>query len=122
MLFGRLPVAGKVKTRLAAGSSAAAACSFYRSCCEHLLRETAAVSGEVRRVFFCSEEAQRTPVVQWVSAVDPVRGQSSYTRRSAGCLEVASRWRLGWLRSRSEAPNGVMHHIYTWGVDTLLTL
>jgi hypothetical protein len=94
VLFGRLPVEGRVKTRLAAGSNAAAACSFYRSCCEHLLRETGRVNG-ARRVFFCSEQAQRTPVVQWVCAIDPVRGQSTLRAAVRGCLDAAPGGGLG---------------------------
>jgi glycosyltransferase A (GT-A) superfamily protein (DUF2064 family) len=72
VLFGRLPVEGQVKTRLAAGSSNAAACSFYRACCEHLLRTTSGTKA-ARRVFFCSDAAQRDSVVDWVCAVVPVR-------------------------------------------------
>lgn len=38
IIFCRLPVEGKVKTRLAASIGHAGACSFYRACCEHVLR------------------------------------------------------------------------------------
>ena len=36
--FARLPVAGKVKTRLAAGSSDQVACEFYGACLLHCLQ------------------------------------------------------------------------------------
>jgi hypothetical protein len=121
VLFGRLPVEGRVKTRLAAGSSAAAACSFYRSCCEHLLRETGRVSG-ARRVFFCSEEAQRTPVMQWVCAIDPVRGQSKlHAQQCEAVLRLVQT--EPWAPIASEAPNGVMHRscVRLLSTCTLLT-
>jgi glycosyltransferase A (GT-A) superfamily protein (DUF2064 family) len=39
LVFLRLPVEGKVKTRLAAGVGDAAACSIYRACAEHSVAE-----------------------------------------------------------------------------------
>jgi hypothetical protein len=39
LIFLRLPVEGKVKTRLAAGAGDAAACSIYKACAEHIVCE-----------------------------------------------------------------------------------
>ncbi|CAI5529666.1 unnamed protein product [Closterium sp. Naga37s-1] len=37
MIFVKRPAPGRVKTRLAAGVGADAACDFYRACCEHVV-------------------------------------------------------------------------------------
>ncbi|CAI5533659.1 unnamed protein product [Closterium sp. Naga37s-1] len=37
MIFVKRPAPGRVKTRLAAGVGAEAACDFYRACCEHVV-------------------------------------------------------------------------------------
>ena len=42
IIFARLPVPGKVKTRLAAGVGADRACSFYAACAEHIFRQAIA--------------------------------------------------------------------------------
>ena len=39
-VFARLPVAGKVKTRLAAGVGFEKAATFYKVCAEHILIES----------------------------------------------------------------------------------
>ena len=39
-IFARLPVAGKVKTRLAAGVGFEKAASIYKACAEHILSES----------------------------------------------------------------------------------
>lgn len=47
-MFARLPVAGRVKSRLSAGVGPAAACTFYAACAAHALRTVdshAATSG-----------------------------------------------------------------------------
>lgn len=41
VIFARLPVPGKVKTRLAAAVGNAAACTFYKAAAEHALQEAA---------------------------------------------------------------------------------
>ncbi|CAI5484102.1 unnamed protein product [Closterium sp. Yama58-4] len=45
MIFVKRPAPGRVKTRLAAGVGADAACAFYRACCEHVV--TRVVGGDV---------------------------------------------------------------------------
>ena len=40
-VFARLPAAGKVKTRLAAGVGIEQAAYFYKACAEHIFSETA---------------------------------------------------------------------------------
>ncbi|CAI5990380.1 unnamed protein product [Closterium sp. NIES-65] len=41
MIFVKRPAPGRVKTRLAAGVGADAACDFYRACCEHVVTNIA---------------------------------------------------------------------------------
>ena len=41
VVFARLPVPGKVKTRLAAGVGPDAAAAFYRACAERVIAEAA---------------------------------------------------------------------------------
>ncbi|HEX8454904.1 MAG TPA: TIGR04282 family arsenosugar biosynthesis glycosyltransferase [Longimicrobium sp.] len=48
LVFVRAPVAGRVKTRLAAALSAEGALLIYRRLAEHALREARALGGEVR--------------------------------------------------------------------------
>ena len=38
-IFARLPVLGKVKTRLASGVGPEKALKFYKACAEHIFRE-----------------------------------------------------------------------------------
>jgi glycosyltransferase A (GT-A) superfamily protein (DUF2064 family) len=71
VLFGRLPVPGQVKTRLAAGVGPDKACAFYKRCCEHVLAQTAECEG-VRRTFFFSNEGERTPVAEWMASISQV--------------------------------------------------
>lgn len=40
-VFARLPVPGRVKTRLAAGVGPESACDFYRACLDHTLHQAA---------------------------------------------------------------------------------
>ncbi|KAA6420145.1 MAG: hypothetical protein FRX49_09808 [Trebouxia sp. A1-2] len=42
-IFARLPVAGKVKTRLAAGVGFENAATFYKACAEHIFAETSRI-------------------------------------------------------------------------------
>mmetsp|Transcript_7911 Transcript_7911/g.13691 ORF Transcript_7911/g.13691 Transcript_7911/m.13691 type:complete len:223 (-) Transcript_7911:307-975(-) len=69
VVFARLPVPGKVKTRLAAGVGPERACDFYRACSEHIVRETGRCEG-VRRVLFFSDERERAAVKQWMQDLD----------------------------------------------------
>jgi hypothetical protein len=56
LVFVRAPVAGQVKTRLAAALGAEGALRVYRRLAEHTLREARALGGEVR-VHFTPEDA-----------------------------------------------------------------
>jgi len=69
VVFGRLPVPGRVKTRLAAGIGVEAACTFYRACCEHVLLQTAGLEG-TQRMFCYSDQAERDPVTTWIGELD----------------------------------------------------
>ena len=51
IVFARLPVPGKVKTRLAAGVGTEAACEFYKACAEHIIQEAGRYE-EGLRLFF----------------------------------------------------------------------
>ncbi|HEY0150789.1 MAG TPA: TIGR04282 family arsenosugar biosynthesis glycosyltransferase [Longimicrobium sp.] len=57
LVFVRAPVAGQVKTRLAAALGAEGALRVYRRLAEHTLREARALGGEVR-VHFTPEDAE----------------------------------------------------------------
>ena len=41
VVFARLPVPGRVKTRLAAGVGADAACTWYQACAHHAIEQAA---------------------------------------------------------------------------------
>jgi hypothetical protein len=41
VVFARYPELGKVKTRLAAGTSKEGALAFYKACAEHVFRQAA---------------------------------------------------------------------------------
>ncbi|GBF95686.1 hypothetical protein Rsub_08668 [Raphidocelis subcapitata] len=67
VLFARLPVPGKAKTRLAAGVGAEPAADFYRQCAEHAFRQALScpdVSPEVH----CSSAAEAAAVAAWLRA------------------------------------------------------
>ncbi len=73
VVFGRLPVAGRVKTRLAAGVGAAAAADFYAACLAHSLREAAraAASMQDARCALHYADAGDGPAVQrWLAQRD----------------------------------------------------
>lgn len=69
VIFGRLPVPGKVKTRLAVGIGPERACAFYSTCCEHILHQSSQCEG-AQRVFFFSNETEREPVTEWIAGID----------------------------------------------------
>eukprot|EP00803_Ostreobium_quekettii_P010204 evm.model.scf_854.1 EVM.evm.TU.scf_854.1 scf_854:4314-7481(-) len=68
LIFVRLPVPGKVKTRLAGGVGAQDACTFYKCCAEHALKQAASCRGVDVRVY-CSEASEQEDVKRWVSGL-----------------------------------------------------
>mmetsp|Transcript_5625 Transcript_5625/g.16954 ORF Transcript_5625/g.16954 Transcript_5625/m.16954 type:complete len:379 (-) Transcript_5625:886-2022(-) len=64
ILFGRLPVAGKVKTRLAKDVGDKRACECYREMCENVVRQ--AVKSTASVVFMCSEREEVPLVREWL--------------------------------------------------------
>ena len=72
-MFARLPVPGRVKSRLAAGVGAAAACSFYAACAAHTLRTVdacaAASLGRVSWSLHYSDPADAGGVASWAQSL-----------------------------------------------------
>ena len=67
VLFARLPVPGKVKTRLAAGVGAEAAASFYRRVAERAFAATAACASTRSRTLFFSDASEARGIERWVA-------------------------------------------------------
>lgn len=67
MIFARLPVPGKVKTRLAASVGNVAACTFYRAAAENALREAVKCVRDVVAVVLGSWRwgGGRRPLNEW---------------------------------------------------------
>mmetsp|Transcript_19834 Transcript_19834/g.23799 ORF Transcript_19834/g.23799 Transcript_19834/m.23799 type:complete len:244 (+) Transcript_19834:172-903(+) len=75
ILFGRLPVPGKCKTRLAAGIGPEAACKFYKACAEHIMRESMVCCQTlsptaVRVKLYFANAADQEAVQDWVTGLD----------------------------------------------------
>lgn len=66
-IFARLPVAGKVKTRLAAGVGFEKAATFYKACAEHIFVETSRCTTAQAKVH-CSMASDLPGVRDWVAA------------------------------------------------------
>jgi len=58
IVFARLPVPGKVKTRLAKGIGAERAATFYKQCAEHVLRQASHSKATTQYVFFSVAEEE----------------------------------------------------------------
>ncbi|KAK3242929.1 hypothetical protein CYMTET_47400 [Cymbomonas tetramitiformis] len=65
IIFARLPVPGKVKTRLAAGVGPELACTFYKCCSEYIMSETTRLKN-VKKYLFYSSEQEFDGVKQWL--------------------------------------------------------
>eukprot|EP00898_Chlorokybus_atmophyticus_P009026 jgi/Chlat1/9124/Chrsp97S08426 len=63
VVFARLPVAGRVKTRLAAGIGGEAAKEVYRACAEKTVKEA------LSTVVCCSEAKEVSAVAEWLKKV-----------------------------------------------------
>ncbi len=80
ILFVRLPVPGRVKTRLAAGVGAGAACDFYRACASAAMRTCASLAGpRLSLVVQHSSGDASDGVRAWV---DDVLGEREVSARS----------------------------------------
>ena len=64
ILFGRLPVPGKVKTRLAKSFGDKSACEVYKDMCENIVTE--AVKSTASVIFMCSERSEVPEVKKWL--------------------------------------------------------
>ncbi|GAQ90571.1 hypothetical protein KFL_006570060 [Klebsormidium nitens] len=69
VIFARLPVPGKVKTRLAAGIGPEAAASFYKAMAEQIVVESAKCNTNIVRYLFHSEPNDREGVQEWMAAL-----------------------------------------------------
>ncbi|GMH40829.1 hypothetical protein BSKO_08733 [Bryopsis sp. KO-2023] len=65
VVFARLPVPGKVKTRLAASVGNESACAFYKECAEHVIRSASSTPATKLHLFY-SDEEEHDSVVQWL--------------------------------------------------------
>jgi rSAM/selenodomain-associated transferase 2/rSAM/selenodomain-associated transferase 1 len=65
IVFARLPLPGKVKTRLARDVGDEPAAEFYKICAEHVFRESDKVSGRVERYLFYSDPEDSREMQQW---------------------------------------------------------
>lgn len=65
VVFARLPVPGRTKTRLAASVGPDAAAAFYRACAEHVIQRCLEYVAEVlhctRELLFCMRSIGRRP-------------------------------------------------------------
>lgn len=66
IVFARLPVEGKVKTRLAKDVGTDFAASFYKLCAEHTFNEILNLEGRgITPILFCSDENEIDEVKDW---------------------------------------------------------
>ncbi len=65
IVFARLPLPGKVKTRLARDVGDEPAAEFYRLCAEHVFRESDKLSGRVQRYLFYSDPEDSKEMQHW---------------------------------------------------------
>ncbi|KAG2454548.1 hypothetical protein HYH02_000393 [Chlamydomonas schloesseri] len=66
VVFARLPVPGRVKTRLAAGLGADAACTWYRACAHHAIEQAACCSGWADVSVYHSSADDTADVEAWL--------------------------------------------------------
>ncbi|CAI5977303.1 unnamed protein product [Closterium sp. NIES-64] len=80
MIFVKRPAPGRVKTRLAAGVGADAACDFYRACCEHVVTNiarcpdlyvTIARHASTHVFIFFSEPSDEGEIRRWMQQLLP---------------------------------------------------
>lgn len=71
-IFARLPVLGKVKTRLASGLGPEKAVQFYTACAEHIFRECSRCITARATVFF-SSDSDLPDARKWLAATGLVR-------------------------------------------------
>lgn len=71
VIFARLPIAGKAKTRLAAGVGDANAAEFYRRMAERTFSAVARCSLVSSRTLFFSEAGESDAIAQWMARCTP---------------------------------------------------
>ncbi|CAI5981089.1 unnamed protein product [Closterium sp. NIES-64] len=74
MIFVKRPAPGRVKTRLAAGVGADAACDFYCACCEHVVTNIARcpdLHASTHVFIFFSEPSDEGEIKRWMQQVLP---------------------------------------------------
>lgn len=75
VIFARLPVPGRVKTRLAASVGAADACELYRACAQNAICAAMECSGWCNVVLSHTEGDEPPDVRAWLASfLTPVRG------------------------------------------------
>eukprot|EP00877_Chromochloris_zofingiensis_P013105 jgi/Chrzof1/8048/UNPLg00093.t1 len=68
VIFARMPVPGKAKTRLGAAVGPQAAADFYKACAEHILRQAYSCSAVTCQVH-CSEAAEVEQMQGWLNEI-----------------------------------------------------
>ncbi|CAI7733395.1 unnamed protein product [Closterium sp. NIES-53] len=74
MIFVKRPAPGRVKTRLAAGVGANAACDFYRACCEHVVTRVVLcpdLRASTQVFIFFSEPSDEGEIKRWMQQLLP---------------------------------------------------
>ncbi|PNW87026.1 hypothetical protein CHLRE_02g105700v5 [Chlamydomonas reinhardtii] len=66
VVFARLPVPGRVKTRLAAGVGADAACTWYQACAHHAIEQAAGCAGWADVAVYHSSADDTAEVEAWL--------------------------------------------------------
>jgi rSAM/selenodomain-associated transferase 1 len=77
LMMTRYPEPGKVKTRLAAGSSPAAAASIYRRCAERLFTAADRLAGPTQTIAYIADGTDRARVSDWTGARYEIMTQPS---------------------------------------------
>lgn len=80
IIFGRYPLAGKVKTRLAASIGDIPAANFYRECAEHTFQQLTPFLSDASIYFYFSDKTDFSLVQKWLVPYHfLIEVQSGYT-------------------------------------------
>jgi hypothetical protein len=91
IIFVRLPVPGKVKSRLAESLGAQAAAALYRECAENLFRECSLIASGLQVFIFYCDRQDKAAVERWAGQgfrFSPQRGRSLGRRLENALGEV----------------------------------
>lgn len=66
LVFARLPIAGRVKTRLAAGIGDVEAAQLYKCCAQHVIKQAASVPGATCTVWYADPPTCHHAMETWM--------------------------------------------------------